>query len=191
MNNIRAASPDAVIHLGYAPNDIAFLRNLQDSGIKFKFLFSIYPGLETELLLKTVGPKGLHGLFTYVPPSEIAYPTNFGMNRDAYGQAWHHKYADTRVEFGFNAIAGYTTGLVLETTLAGAESLDQLALRQAVFKLSGELKTLDGAFQLDANGAQIGEITPIGQLVLDNGQLKFVTVYPLEVATGKPIYPRP
>src|ERR1700694_1813803 len=48
LNNIRASKPDAVVHLGYAPNDIAFLRNLQDSGIKFKFLFSIYPGLETE-----------------------------------------------------------------------------------------------------------------------------------------------
>jgi hypothetical protein len=41
-----------VLHLGYAPNDIAFLRNVQDSGIKFKFLFSIYPGIETELLEK-------------------------------------------------------------------------------------------------------------------------------------------
>ncbi len=39
INNIRASSPDAVLHLGYAPNDIAFLRNVQDSGMKFKFLF--------------------------------------------------------------------------------------------------------------------------------------------------------
>ena len=53
LNNIRAANPDAVIQLGYAPNDIAFLRNMQDSGIKFKFLFCIYPGLETELLKRT------------------------------------------------------------------------------------------------------------------------------------------
>ncbi|HKW53923.1 MAG TPA: ABC transporter substrate-binding protein, partial [Stellaceae bacterium] len=35
LNNIRAKNPDAVIHLGYAPNDIAFLRNLQDNGLKF------------------------------------------------------------------------------------------------------------------------------------------------------------
>jgi branched-chain amino acid transport system substrate-binding protein len=179
------------VHLGYARNDIAFLRNLQDSGIKFKFLFSIYPGLETELLVKNVGTKGLHGVFTYVPASETSYVTNFGMDLAEYKRAWHTKYADSAVEFGFNSVAGYTTGLVIEKTLVAAQTLDQLALGKAVFSLSGELKTLDGIFTLDANGAQIGEITPIGQLLVESGQVKFVTVYPHELATGKPIYPRP
>jgi branched-chain amino acid transport system substrate-binding protein len=190
LNNIRAANPDAVLHLGYAPNDVAFLGNLQDSGIKFKFLFSIYPGLETELLVKTVRTKGRHGVFTYVPASEISYATNFGTNLADYQRAWHTKYADSTVEFGFNSVAGYTTGLVIEKTLAAAQTLDQLDLRKAVFSLSGELKTLDGTFALDANGAQIGEITPIGQVLVESGQVKFVTVYPDELATGKPIYPR-
>jgi branched-chain amino acid transport system substrate-binding protein len=192
LNNIRAANPDAVIHLGYAPNDIAFLRNVQDSGIKFKFLFAIYPGLETELLEKNVGNKGLNYVFTYVPSSEIAYETNFGMSLKDYRDEWHKKYADTKVEFGFNAVAGFTTGLVLEKALAITGSLDQLELRKAIFSLSGQLKTLDGAFALDANGAQIGEITPLGQLIVDeHDHLKFVTVWPHDVATGKPVYPRP
>jgi len=92
LNNIRATNPHAVIQLGYAPNDIAFLRNLQDSGIKFKFLFSIYPGLETELLEKNVGSKGLSYVYTYVPSSELSYQTNFGMTLDEYRAAWHQKY---------------------------------------------------------------------------------------------------
>jgi branched-chain amino acid transport system substrate-binding protein len=192
LNNIRAANPDAVIHLGYASNDIAFLRNVQDSGIKFKFLFAIYPGLETELLEKNVGDKGLSYVFTYVPSSEIAYETNFGMSLKDYSAAWHNKYADSKVEFGFNSVAGYTTGLVLEKTLATAESLDQLELRKAVFALSGNLKTLDGTFELDTNGAQIGEITPLGQFLPgDDNHQKLTTVWPHELANGKPIYPRP
>ncbi|MEA2829725.1 MAG: branched-chain amino acid transport system substrate-binding protein, partial [Bradyrhizobium sp.] len=77
-------------------------------------------------------------------------------------------------------------------TLSVATSLDQLELRRAVFSLSGELKTLDGTFALDETGGQIGELTPLGQIELDDhGHLKFVTVYPHEVATGKPVYPRP
>jgi branched-chain amino acid transport system substrate-binding protein len=192
LNNIRATNPDAVIHLGYAPNDIAFLRNVQDSGVKFKFLFCIYPGLETELLEKNVGGKGLNYVFTYVPSSEISYETNFGMSLKDYSAAWHNKYANTQVEFGFNSVAGYTTGLVLEKALATADSLDQLELRKAIFSLSGKLKTLDGTFELDSTGAQIGEITPLGQLALDeHGHVKFVTVWPHEVANGKPVYPRP
>lgn len=192
LNSIRTGNPDAVIHLGYAPNDIAFLRNIQDSGIKFKMVFCIYPGLETELLEKNVGAKGLNYVFTYVPSSEIAYEAQFGMGLKEYKAAWDKKYANTQVEFGFNSVAGYTTGLVLEKAFAAADSLDQLELRKAIFSLSGKLKTLDGTFELDPTGAQIGEITPLGQLIADGpDHVKFVTVWPHEVATGKPVYPRP
>jgi len=192
INNIRAAQPDAVIHLGYAPNDIAFLRNVQDVGVKFKMLFCIYPGLETELLEKNVGAKGLQHVFTYVPPQELEYPVNFGMKMSDFREAWNKKYHDGKIEFGFNSVAGYTTALVIEKTLSVASSLDQLELRRAVFSLSGNLKTLDGTFALDETGGQIGELTPLGQLELDDhGHLKFVTVYPHDVATGKPVYPRP
>jgi branched-chain amino acid transport system substrate-binding protein len=192
LNNIRAANPDAVLHLGYASNDIAFLRNVQDNGIKFKFLFSIYPGIETELLEKNLGGKAMNYVFTYVTSMDLAYKAEFGMSLKEYSDAWHKKYADTHVEFGFNSIAGYTTGLVLEKALAVSTSLDQLDLRKAIFSLSGNLKTLDGTFELDANGGQIGELTPIGQFVPDEGEKpKLVTVWPHELANGKPIYPRP
>ena len=192
LNNIRASNPDAVLHLGYASNDIAFLRNVQDSGIKFKFLFSIYPGIETELLEKNLGGKAMNYVFTYVTSMDLAYKAEFGMSLKEYSDAWHKKYADTHVEFGFNSIAGYTTGLVLEKALAVSTSLDQLELRKAIFSLSGNLKTLDGTFELDANGGQIGELTPIGQFVPDEGEKpKLVTMWPHELANGKPIYPRP
>jgi branched-chain amino acid transport system substrate-binding protein len=192
LNNIRATNPDAVLHLGYASNDIAFLRNVQDSGIKFKFLFSIYPGVETELLEKNLGGKALNYVFTYVTSMDLAYKAEFGMSLKEYSDAWHKKYADSHVEFGFNSIAGYTTGLVLEKALSVATSLDQLELRKAIFSLSGNLKTLDGTFELDATGGQIGELTPIGQFLADEGEKpKLVTVWPHELANGKPIYPRP
>ena len=192
INNINNANPDAVIHFGYAPNDIAFLRNVQDVGIKFKMLFSIYAGLETELLEKNVGAKGLEHVWTYVPPSELDYPVNFGMPMKDYKAAWEKKYPDGKIEFGFNAVAGYTTGLVIEKALSVANSLDQMELRRAVFSLSGQLKTLDGTFALDDMGGQIGELTPLGQLVLDDqGHVKFVSIYPHETATGKPVYPAP
>src|ERR1700759_4754799 len=165
-NNINNTRPDAVIHFGYAPNDIAFLRNVADVGVKFNMLFCIYAGLETELLEKNVGEKGLEQVFTYVPPSELEYPVNFGMNMKDYKAAWDKKYPDGKIEFGFNAVAGYTTALVIEKALSVATSLDQLELRRATFSLSNQLKTLDGTFALDEMGGQIGELTPLGQLEL-------------------------
>src|ERR1700751_1487118 len=102
INNISNADPDAVITFGYAPNDIAFLRNVQDVGTNFKMLFAIYPGLETELLEKNVGAKGLEHVFTYVPPSELDYPVNFGMTMKDYKDAWPKYYTDGKIEFGFH-----------------------------------------------------------------------------------------
>jgi branched-chain amino acid transport system substrate-binding protein len=192
INNIQATNPDAVLELGYAGNDIAFLHNLQDSGVKFKMLFTLYAGIETELLEKNVGAKGLEHVFSYVPSSMLEYKPEFGMDLKQFRAAWDKAYANAHVEFGFNSVAGYTTGLVLEKTLAATESMDQLALRKAVFAQSGKLKTLDGTFELDETGAQIGEITPLGQFVpKGDGENELVTVYPPEVATGKPVYPAP
>ena len=137
-------------------------------------------------------PELTNYVFTYVPSSEISYEPNFGMPLKDYADAWHKKYGNTQVEFGFNSVAGYTTGLVLEKALSVTESLDQLELRKAIFSLSGKLKTLDGTFELDQNGAQVGEITPLGQLIADGpNHVKFVTVWPHDVSTGKPVYPRP
>jgi branched-chain amino acid transport system substrate-binding protein len=192
INNIASKNPDAVIHFGYAPNDIAFLRNVQDVGVNFKMLFNIYSGLETELLEKNIGAKGLENTWTYVPPSELEYPVNFGMDMKEYRALWQKKFPDGKLEFGFNAVAGYTTALVIEKTLSVATSLEQLELRRAVFSLSNELKTLDGTFALDETGGQIGELTPLGQLKLDeHDHIKFVSIYPHETATGKPVYPAP
>ncbi|MDB5565164.1 MAG: amino acid transporter substrate-binding protein [Tardiphaga sp.] len=191
INNIRKTQPDAVIHLGYAPNDIALLRNIGEVGVKFKMLFSIYAGLETELLEKNVGAKGLEHVFTYVPPTDLDYPVNFGMTMAQYRAAWNKTYPDGKVEFGFNAVAGYTTALVIEKSLSVATSLDQLELHRAVFSLSGELKTLDGTFGLDEMGGQIGELTPLGQIALKDGHLKFVEIYPHDANNSKPVYPRP
>src|SRR6201982_3283142 len=114
------------------------------------------------------------------------------MSCGEYRAAWDKKYTDGKLEFGLNAVAGYTTGLVIEKALSVATSLDQMELRRAVFSLSGNLKTLCGPFELDETGGQIGELTPLGQLELDDhGHVKFVSIYPHEVANGKPVYPRP
>ncbi|MBS0560757.1 MAG: ABC transporter substrate-binding protein [Proteobacteria bacterium] len=185
INNIAAANPDAVITLGYTGNDIAFLRNLQDSGQKFRFLFSIYPGIETATLLKNVGADGLNGLFTYVTSAAYEYKPEVGMNLEQFREAFEKVGPASGVEFGFNAIAGYTVALVLQETLAHADALDQESLKKAVFGLSGKLKTLDGTFELDEHGAQIGEITPLGQIHKDGKNVKLTVVYPHELATGQ------
>jgi branched-chain amino acid transport system substrate-binding protein len=188
INNIAAKKPDAVLELGYPGNDIAFLRNLQDSGETFKFLFAVYPGAEPEELLKNVGIDGLKGVFTYVTGAEYPYKVTAGLDLPQYKAAWMKTYANTPgAAFGLNAVAGYTTGIVLQETLKDAKSLDQMAFHDAVFGLSGKLVSLSGPFKLDDTGAQIGEITPLGQVEPDGNGMKLVVVYPPDLANGKPV----
>lgn len=192
INNIAASKPDAVIELGYPNNDIAFLRNLSDAGVKFKWLFTVFPGLETEHFQETVGASSMSHTYTYAMASEVEYKVNSGMSLPQFRDAWNKAHPDGKVAFGFNAVAGYNTGLIIQNALATTKSMDQLALHDAVFALSGELKTLDGSFELDSTGGQIGEITPLAQLIPDGkGKLKFAIVYPPDVATAKPVYPAP
>lgn len=192
VNNIRASKPDAVVHFGYPTNDIAFLRSVHDSGIHFKWMYSNYPGLELDHMLATVGANGLSHVYTLTTAANIEYAVTSGMNLTQFRDAWNKAYGNSKVSFGFNSIAGYTTGVVLENVLATTKSMKQLDLREAVFNLSGKLKTLDGPFELAKDGSQTGEIMPLAQLMPDGkGGLKFAVVYPPDVANSKPVYPSP
>jgi branched-chain amino acid transport system substrate-binding protein len=188
INNIAALNPDAVLELGYVGNDIAFLRNLQDSGNQFRFVFTIYAGTEKEEIEKNVGVSALTNIFSYVPASNYEYTPNFGMTLPEFRSAWLKKYpAGSGVAFGANAVYGYMTGLVVDRTLATAKSLDQMDIHDAVFALSGKLTTLDSTFTLRKDGAQIGEVTPLGQLQPQGKELDLVAVYPPEFAKGKAV----
>jgi branched-chain amino acid transport system substrate-binding protein len=189
INNIAAAKPDAVIALGYPNNDIAFLRNLGDSGVEFRWRFQIYPGLEADELAKSVGYGAMENVFTFATCIDIDYKPDVGMGIAEYRAAWEKAYPGGKVEFGFNAVAGYNTGLIIERTLAGADSMAQLDLRKAAFALSGKIRTLNGPFALNAMGAQVGSVTPAGQLVPDgHGKLHMNVVYPPDLATAKAVY---
>jgi branched-chain amino acid transport system substrate-binding protein len=189
INNIAAQNPDAVLELGYVGNDIAFLRNLQDSGNQFRFVFTIYSGTEKEEIEKNVGVSAMSHIFSYVPASDYDYTPEVGMDRTALRAAWNKKFpSGSGLSFGANAIYGYMSGLVIQQTLATAKSLDQTDLHDAVFALSGKLKTLDGTFTLRKDGAQIGEVTPLGQLQPEGtDKLNLVAVYPPELAKGKAV----
>lgn len=189
INNIAAAKPDAVIALGYPNNDIAFLRNLGDSGQAFKFLFQIYPGLEADELAKTVGYPAMNNVFTFATSADIDYKPDLGMGVGEYKALWEKAFPNGHPEFGFNAIAGYNTGILIQRALETADSMAQLDLRKAVFAMSGKVRTLNGPFELNDMGAQIGSVTPAGQLVADGkGKLKMNVVYPPAMATSAAVF---
>ena len=82
--------------------------------------------------------------------------------------------------------------MILSGTIATWSARYLRIRRGQRFSLSGNLKTLDGTFALDEMGGQIGELTPLGQLSVDEHEhIKFNSIYPHETANGKPVYPAP
>lgn len=183
LHRIEADHPDALLELGYPDNDISFLRDLQSSGLSFPLVFTIYPGLETELLQKNVGKDAMMGDITYVPATALNYKVNYGPRMPEFKKAYRESYGHN-ADVGFNAAAGFNTGLLIQKALATSDSLAQLDLRKAIFSVSGKLKTLDGKFEVNKNGAQIGELTPIGQIQPKDNGVDLVPVYPNSLAKG-------
>jgi branched-chain amino acid transport system substrate-binding protein len=201
VNNVAAARPDAVLEYGYPANEIAFLHAMQDNGTKFNFLFTAY-GLTEMALMRTNGVADqLANTYALASPAIYSFKVNDGLDRtqfEAAFEAWVRGHKLPGVEFGYNALAGYQAGLVIERALAVADSLDQLELRRAVFTLSGHLRTLAGPFLLAPDGSQSGEILPLGQIVPRKTPTNAIDdtyglniVWPATLATAKPIYPAP
>lgn len=205
VNNVTAAKPDALLEFGYPANEIAFLHAMQDNDAKFKFLFTGYGLTEMSLLSGNGVADVLTHSYALASSAVYEFKVNYGLDRDHFKEAFEHWVEAHKlpgVEFGFNAVAGYQTGLVIERALAEADSLDQLELRRAVFSLSGKLETLTGPFILAPDGSQSGEILPLAQIVPANTPgitpastidktHGFNVVWPADLATAKPIYPAP
>ena len=187
INNIAALNPDAVLELGLRRQRHCLPAQFAGTAaISSRFVFTIYAGTEKEEIEKNVGISAITNIFSYVPASNYEYKPNFGMTLPEFRDAWLKKYpAGSGVAFGANAVYGYMTGLVIERTLATTKSLDQMDIHDAVFGLSGKLTTLDSTFTLRKDGAQIGEVTPLGQLQPAGKDLNLVAVYPPEFANGQ------
>lgn len=191
LASISATHPDAVLEFGYPNNDISFLEQVRSSGDRFPFTFTLFPGQEHALLESNVGENGLAYTYTLMFPPTLAYNTvTAGLTTSQFERAFSK---DNPGSVNYLDVAGYNTGVVIQQALKHATSLSQLALRKAIFSLSGRLTTLDGQFKLSSDGAQIGEQRPLAQLIptTNRTDTKLVAVYPPSLATAKPIYPAP
>jgi len=191
LHTVAAQHPDALFEFGYPPNDIAFFHALSSSGLHFKMTFTIFPGQLLALMTKNVGAKVMAYTYTYPTPPLVNYPhVTYGMNTDDFVKAY---IAATKEAPNFLNTAGYNTGLIVQDMLGTAPKFTQLSFHGALMTMSGKTTTLLGQFKINANGAQLGELLPVGQLVPegDGSTDKVAVVFPHKKATAKPVYPAP
>ncbi len=171
LHNIAALNPDILVEFGYSNNDLPFLQNLQAGNYGFKKVFTIFPGQLPALFEKNLGNKVLANTFTYpAPPLTSTSNVSYGLPLDQFESAYK---TFSGQDVNFLSVAGYNAGLVIQKTLETTKSMNQTDLRNAVTQFSGQLSTLDGNFEINSAGAQIGEELPVGQWKLQSdGSLK-------------------
>ncbi|MGH7154099.1 MAG: ABC transporter substrate-binding protein [Acetobacteraceae bacterium] len=189
LHTMAAERPDAVIEFGYPDNDIAFLRALSQSGLHFDMVFTVFPGQLLQLLTSNVGVKTLAYTLTYPTAPLVQYKkVTDGMNTADFVSAY--KTASGK-EANFLTIAGYNAGVIIQKMLATSPEFTQLSFHSALRQMSGHTSTLVGDFDVNENGAQVGELLSVAQLQPEGTGLKVVVVYPPDKATGELVYPAP
>ncbi|HEX7749433.1 MAG TPA: amino acid ABC transporter substrate-binding protein [Bordetella sp.] len=191
LHTAKAANPQALLEFGYAPNDIAFLRSLSQSGLHFDMTFTIFPGQLLTLLKKNVGVKALAYTYTYPTPPLVKYDkVTYGMNTADFVSAFN---AAEKKEPNFLDASGYNTGIVVQKMLEDAPKFTQEDFHQALMDMSDKTTTLLGIFKINENGAQLGQPFPVAQLVPNakGDDLSVNVVFPDDHATAKPVYPAP
>lgn len=187
LHRIKHSRASAVIEFGYNDNDIAFLQDVDSSGLKFKMVFAINPGLRVSLFRKAVGAKSLAGTFTYVTPPSLEYNrVNYGLGLKAFKkrfETWNAQHG--QVPLGLSVIAGYNSGLIIQKALHDAKELNTGSLRSAIQNASGKLFTVDGMFKVDSSGRQLGEKIPLGEFFMRDKKLALDVVYPRRMSTAE------
>ena len=176
---IEPLNPQAVIEFGYFNNDVAFLTQSYTSRLHNVLRFTAFPGQLLGDIENQVPIQALLNTYTYNYPPTVSYSkVSEGLTTKAFD---HQFYSDTRRQPNFLNVAGYNTGVIVQAALQKATDTSQLGIRAALNAVSGKLTTLEGTFEINSAGAQLGELLPVAKLVPNDryfNQLFLKTVFP-------------
>nr|MDA8393270.1 amino acid ABC transporter substrate-binding protein [Actinomycetota bacterium] len=148
-----------------------------------------FPGQLHHLIEQNVGQKGMSYTFSYGNPPQLVHNNvTIGLGTTAFEKAFAPSAPSS---VNFLNVAGYNTGVAIQAALANASSFTQLSIRNGLGKASATMKTIEGNFRLNSQGAQVGELLPVSQMVPSGSTTKIEMVYPPSSATAKAVYPAP
>jgi branched-chain amino acid transport system substrate-binding protein len=194
VQSIKSSNPDAVLELGYPNNDIAFLNQLKASNLHFKFVLTPFLGQLPTLFNQDVGVSTVDYTYTYaVPPTLSINSVNTGLGLNAFVRAFA---PGKPASVDFLNVAGYNAGLAVQEAFAHATSMSQLGIRAGITAVNGKMRTLEGVFNVNKTGEQVGELLPIAQAVPHGKGYTLKIVYPATASqktmvNASPIYPAP
>jgi branched-chain amino acid transport system substrate-binding protein len=176
LTKVKAQNPDVIAAATYFDDAVALTRQMRELGVNSK-MYGVTVGGDLPEFYDTLKQNAeyIYGATQWEPT--LPYPGN---------QEFFETY---KKEFGhepsYHSAAGYAGCMIYAEAAKRAGSLEADKVRAQLLKL--ETKTLFGDYKVDADGFQVAHKMVTFQW---QGEKK-VTVWPDELAKGKPKFPTP
>jgi branched-chain amino acid transport system substrate-binding protein len=176
LTKIKAANPDVLAAATYFDDAVALTRQMKELNVSPK-MYGVTVGGDLPEFYDTLKQNAEYIYGATQWEHTLPYPGNQEFF-DAYKKEFNH-------EPSYHSAAGYAGCLIYAEAVKRAGSLDADKVREQLLKL--EMKTMFGEYKVDADGYQTAHKMVTFQW---QGEKK-VTVWPDELAQGKPRFPTP
>jgi branched-chain amino acid transport system substrate-binding protein len=176
LTKVKAQNPDVIAAATYFDDAVALTRQMRELGVNPR-MYGVTVGGDLPEFYDTLKQNAeyIYGATQWEPT--LPYPGNQEFF-EAYKKDFGH-------EPSYHSAAGYAGCMIYADAVKRAGSLDSDKVREQLLKL--ETKTLFGDYKVDADGFQLAHKMVTFQW---QGEKK-VTVWPDELAKGKPKFPTP
>ncbi len=179
----KALDPDVVLNSGHLAEAIAINKAAKDLKMNAK-LFAYSVGPSTPDFIRSLGKDAdyVFGGSQWTP--QVKYKPEFYLSVADYVTAYKKKF-NTNEDPDYHVAQSTAACLALQKAIEKADSLDPAKVRDALASL--DVTTFFGQIKFDPRGINIYKPMVVEQI--QKGV--HYTVWPSDVANGKPLYPTP
>jgi branched-chain amino acid transport system substrate-binding protein len=173
---LKAANPDVIAASTYFDDAVAITRQMRELNVNPK-MYGVTVGGDLPKFYELLKQNAEYVYGSTQWEASLPYP-----GQKEFVDAYQKKFGHEPV---YHSAAGYAGCMIYAEAVKRAGTLDSDKVREQLLKL--ELRTFFGDFKVDADGFQVAHKMVMFQW-LDG---KKVTVWPDELASGKPRFPTP
>ncbi len=183
VSQAKAANPDIVLNSGHLAEAIAINKAAKQLSLNAR-IFAYSVGPSTPDFIKALGADADYVYDGSQWTPQVKYSPAFYLSVADYTKAYESKYSSTEPP-DYHVAESTAACLAFQKALENAGSLDPTKVRDALAKLN--VMTFFGQIKFDDRGINIYKPMVVEQI--QKGV--HYTVYPQDVANGKPLYPTP
>ena len=176
LTKVKAANPDVLSAATYFDDAVALTRQMKELNVNPK-MFGVTVGGDLPEFYDTLKQNAEYIYGATQWEHTLPYPGN-----PEYFEAYKKDFGH---EPSYHSTAGYAGCLIYAEAVKRANSLDADKVREQLLKL--EMRTPFGDYKVEADGFQVAHKMVTFQWQRE----KKVTVWPDELAQGKPLFPTP